>query len=864
VVDPVRTESGSDLTRPLERPIDRLRVVIANRADGGIAYWIGKLYGFAALVIVAALGMTGISIYSYFSINAPPVPDLERYAKIASGVTRMYAADGTILGEFSFERREVVPFERVPKRLVDAFVAVEDHEFFEHRGLYYKGIARAAWRNIASGDFEQGGSTITQQVAKQFLGNEKSLARKGKEAVMARRLESQYSKRAILAVYLNHIYLGAGAWGVGAAAHTYFRKNLEELTLAEAALIAGLAKAPTKFSPVDQSPKQQKLVIERRNVVLDKMLGYGLATADEVAIAKVEPITLRMQHEEFPKRMPYYAEYVKSYVSRKYGEDRLRGAGLRIETAAEPTWEAAAYSNVDVSAHHQDKRQGWRGPEWRLEGTAREMFVARQRQLYGNGPLEPEKRYLAVVDKVTGDNAEVIVGDRRLQLPLRNMKWAAKWEAGNAENDSEIASVHSALKPGYVVWVSREIRTVARYRRWTMTDPVKKNPTWVAADDQHQWDAAHPDVVKLEQVPHPQVALFTGDHRSAHVVSMVGGNDYGRSVYNRVTNIKACRQPASAYKPIYYSMGFDEGYGFDTVLKDVPITIVDPETGEVWSPNNLGDTLDHAVTLEYALVFSKNIPSVDLFQRLGAKNVEGWARRLGFTTKIFADDALALGASCTYLHELARAYSVFARNGAWWPRPAGKEKDWVYVRRILDRDGNTVEDNTLVDDPQLAPADRFDRAAALAGVTAPQAIPARAGFLMSKLLALEVQHGFTTMIRAVQMNAAGKTGTSSDTHDTTFLAYTGQFTTIAWMGDDKRVRAIGRTDAAYITMVPLWARYMYEAARGYPNPTLPTSVPPGVNKDDRGDHSKGVKGPRMDLIYKSATPKQPDDDRPPV
>jgi penicillin-binding protein 1A len=864
VGEPARSSDAPATTAPPlpTATLHRSRVVVGNRADGSIWYWLGKLYGFAALVVLAALCVTGFSVYSYFSRSAPPVPDLQRYAKIAPGVTRMYAADGTLMGEFAKERREVVPFERMPKQLVDAFLAVEDHEFFEHRGIYFKGIARAAWRNIASGDFAQGGSTITQQVAKQFLGSEKSLSRKGREAVMARRIESRYSKRAILAVYLNHIYLGAGAWGVAAAAQTYFGKKLEELTLAESALIAGLAKAPTKFSPVNKL----ELARTRRDVVLDKMVEYGFAEADAVLAAKAEAIRLRVQHEEFPTRMPYYADYVKSQVSKKYGEDALRGAGLRIETAAEPAWEAAAYGNAEYSAYHQDKRQGWRGPEWRVEGAAREILIERQKQLYGDGPLEPERRYLAVVDKVTGDGAELVLGNRRLSLPLRNMKWASRWQPGNSENDAEITSAHQALKPGYVVWVSREIRTIPRFRKWTLTDPVKKNPQWLPARDQRDWDAKNPDVVQLEQVPHPQVALFTGDHRNAYVVAMVGGYDYDRSVYNRVTHPRACRQPASTYKPIYYSLGFREGYGFDTVLKDVPIVIVDPDTGEEWSPNNLGDTMDHAVTLEYALVFSKNIPSIDLFQRLGAHNVEAWARQLGFTTKIFADDALALGASCTYIHELARAYSVFARNGVWWPRPGGKEKDWVYVRRILDRDGNTIEDNTLASDPQLPPADRFDRVAALAGIEPKEAIPARPAFLMSKLLNLEVEHGFTGMIRALGMTAGGKTGTSSDTHDTTFVAYTPQFTTVAWMGDDKRERAIGRTDAAYITMVPLWARYMGEAAKEYPNPAFPWAVPPGVSKDDRGDHSKGVKGPRMSLVYKSAPARKrtTDEDRPDI
>jgi penicillin-binding protein 1A len=234
---------------------DRRRVAIANRADGGIVYWVGKLYGFAALVVVAAAALLAFFLYSYFSVRTDDVGpgskhDLSAYAGHVPAVSRIYAADGTLLGEFAREWREFVPYEQIPKQLVDAFLAVEDHDYFNHRGLYFKGIARALWTNITAGDFAQGGSTITQQVAKQFLGAEKSLSRKAKEAILARRLEATYSKRAILAVYLNHIYLGAGAWGVAAAARRYFQKDLKDLTLDECALIAGLAKAPTAYSPV--------------------------------------------------------------------------------------------------------------------------------------------------------------------------------------------------------------------------------------------------------------------------------------------------------------------------------------------------------------------------------------------------------------------------------------------------------------------------------------------------------------------------------------------------------------------------------------------------------------------------------------
>ena len=839
---------------------DQARVIVVNRRDGGLAFWLGRLYAFAGLGLVATVAFLGICVYSYFSLNAPAVPDLRVYAQVTPSVSRMYAADGTKLGEFAKEWREIVPFERMPRRLVDAFLAVEDHDFYHHGGLYWKGIGRALWANITAGDFAQGGSTITQQVAKQFLGGEKSLSRKGKEAIMARRLEARYSKNAILAVYMNHIYLGSGAWGVAAAARRYFQKNLDQLTLAECALIAGLAKAPTAYSPI----RSVKLATERRNVVLDKIGGYGLEPPMVIEAAKHEAIKLDLYRDVFPDRMPYYAEHVRRYIGERYGSDALGAQGLRIETAAEPTWEAAAYENTDFSAHHQDKREGWRGPEWRLDGAARELFLGRQRALYGPEPLTPGKRYLALVDKVDNEHAEVLIGDRRLQLPLRNMKWASKWLPGNADNDVEVDSASAVLKPGYVVWVRRDQHTLARYRDWTIAAEAR-NPAWLPKDDQPEWDAAHPDVVKLDQVPHPQSAIFTADHHTGYVVAMVGGSDYDRTVFNRA--VQACRQPGSTYKPIYYALGLDQGYGFDTVLDDVKVEITDPVTGEVWSPSNLEGTLDGDVTLEYALVFSKNIPSVDLFRRLGAKNVEAWARRLGFTTKIFPDDALALGASCSKLDEMARAFTVFARLGTWWPRAGkpGAEKAWVYARRILDRSGNAVEDNTVAEDPWLGASDRFDRTAVLAGIAAPQAIAARTAFLMTRLLAHEVEYGFASVLRQTQVNAAGKTGTSSATFDNLFIAYTSKFTTLVWLGDDKRQRALGKTDAAYLTVVPLWARYMYEAARGYPNPAIPWLVPPGVKPDDRGDHTKGVHGPQMDLIFR-APAKKPSAEatRPPV
>ena len=832
----------ADPAEPLQST--RVRVAIDNRADGGVVFWVGKLYLFLVFAVAAGVLLSGLITYRYFATTTPPAPDLSSYAKIAPAVTRVYAADGTKLGEFAKEWRELTPYEQIPPRLIDAVVAVEDHQFFTHQGIYFKGIARAAWTNLTAGDFAQGGSTITQQVAKQFLGTDKSIARKAREAIMARRLEARYSKKAILSLYLNHIYLGAGAYGVAAAAHRYFQKDLDELTLAETAMIAGLPKAPSSFSPISNPAR----AIERRNVVLDQMVRWGKLDAAEAATAKAEPLKLDVYKDVFPERMPYYAEHVRRYLVNNptIGLAGLMSGGLRVETAAEPSFEAGAYENVDYGTHKQDKRQGWRGPEWYVDGPARETLLARQQQLYGDGPLDPARRYLAVVDDMDCNGGHVLVGARRLELPLRNLRWAFPWSATDSHNDKEIGCASKAIKSGDVVWVRREIRTYDRYREFYMPDDV--NPAWHPHQDQQAWDEAHQDVVQLEQVPHPQGALFTADHHTGYVAAMVGGYDYARSELNRV--VQSCRQPGSTYKPIYYSAALDEGFGFDSMFYDRPLSIVDPITGEVWTPTNLNGTVDNDVSLEYALVFSKNIPSVAIFSEVGADNVEKWARRLGFTSKIIADKALALGASCTYLDQLSRAFAIFARNGQW--------VDWVYVRRILDRGGNTVEDHTVYYDPMLESGDRLDRLAATAGVRPKQAIPARTAFLTTRILAQMVNYGFTKTLRATDLHAAGKTGTSSATMDTSFVAFTSRLVTTIWLGDDDRERELGKQDAAYMTVVPMWARYMFEVAHDFPNPEIPWAVPEGVSPTDRGDHRKGRKGGPQSLIYRHAE-KPPED-----
>jgi penicillin-binding protein 1A len=603
------------------------------------------------------------------------------------------------------------------------------------------------------------------------------------------------------------------------------------------ATIAGLAKAPSRYSPL----RSMERATTRRNLVIDKMAKYGYINAEEAATWQAAALVLKPYNDVFPDRAPYFAEHVRRYVTERYGADALLQGKLRIETTVVPVIDGAAATNVDFGARKQDKRQGWRGPEWYVEGKARDIFLQRAAALYGDGPLEPGRRYLGLVQKVSSGGAQVQVGTAVYDLPLGNMKWAAPWSRTEASNDNEIESAGDALKVGDVIWVSREQLSRDKFRDWFLLNGA--NPRWEPRREASARARKRPVRLALEQVPHPQSAIFTADHTTGYVLALAGGHDFTRSEFNRA--VQACRQPGSTYKPIYYSTALDEGYGYDTILNDRPRQEVDPVTGDVWTPTNLGGTVDDQVSLEYAMVFSKNIPSVEIFKKVGAAKVEAWARRLGFTTEIIADQALALGASCTQLDELTRAFAIFARNGRWI--------DWVYVRRIVDSTGRVLEDNTVLYDPMLRVQDRLDRVHATAGIAAKQAIPARTAYLTSKLLRRTIKYGFAYVLRQTGIVAAGKTGTSSATMDTSFVGYTSRWITSVWLGDDRRVRPLGRDDAAYMTVVPLWARYMYETAKDYPSLDIPWEQPPGVDRKDRGDHSKGetLEEP-MELVYRKS------------
>ena len=875
--------------------MSRARIHIENPADGGFFYWLLKYYLFAFLGLASIALHALVVLYLYFARTVPKVPDLSTYADHAPGITTLYAGDGALLAELATERREVVPLSRIPQRLIDAVIATEDRRFYEHRGLDLRGLGRALRENFRRGHVSQGGSTITQQVAKAFLSPERTFTRKIREAILARRLEARYGKREILSLYLNHIFLGHGSFGVQAAARRYYDKNVWELGLQDLALLAGLAKAPTRFSPLDRPHAAQS----RRDQVLRNMVENGMLPDAEARALIGQPLVLHPRRDASRDVSPYFIEQVRRELVQKFGSQALYESGFRVETTLQPVLDVLAADNVDHAVRRIDKRQGFRGPEARLDPDGQALFLLRAKQRYKD-PLQENTLYLGLVTSVRAAGATVQVGPHTLELPIQNMQWAARYSKSDSNNDKLITNAAAALSPGDVIWVKLAFRSnVPKFSEFVYVPLTTKESL---AEKQAQESGAAPPPpapapvaaapgrpgtrpargpagpstryvpgtgvqivvsngsvelssaasapgkrqevgeavwlpeqhkkpkpgelreVVLEQAPRPQGAIYTFDLANGYVLAMAGGSDYDRSEFNRAT--QACRQPGSAYKPIYYSLALDRGYGFDTMWNDKVRAEVDPVTGEQWIPQNIDGSYANQVNLERALVWSKNPPSIEIFKTLGKKDVAAWARRLGMTTPIHADDALALGASCIRIDELSRSFALFARSG----RPI----DTVTVKRVLSRRGEVLLDNSAWDDPLLDGKSRLDRLVLHAGHVKRPIIPPRSAYLTGTLLRRVVTQGHSKAIRDTKIIAAGKTGTSSRTSDVWFVGFTSRWLTTAWVGDDTYERQLGYTDASFTISVPMWARYMYAATRDMPLTELPAEKPATVKVNDRG------------------------------
>ncbi|MFV8756321.1 penicillin-binding protein 1A [Nannocystaceae bacterium ST9] len=784
------------------------------------------------IVLVLGLGLAGRAAYRWFASDLPPLDSVGSYGDQAPGVTRIYAADGALLAELAREHRSYAALADIPEPLVAAFLAAEDRRFLTHGGLDYRGLARAMWANLRSGTVVQGGSTITQQVAKSFLvDQERTVDRKLREAILAVRMESRLGKATILEIYLNKIFLGHGAYGVRAAASRYFDKSLDELTLAECALIAGLAQAPSRWSPV----VDPKAALRRRAQVLGDMVEFGYIDAAQAEQADAQPIVLAELRDPFRFRAPFYAEQVRQVVAEQLGEDAVVTEGLVIESAVQLPVQAAADHAVDVAVRKLDRRQGWRGPETHLPDEPSRVRLRERMQVeYGGDPLawNPKSWRLGLVESVDRYAAEVSLGAARGKIQLRHDDWASPYDGASGTNDVKATSLTSALEVGDVIWVRPRFEKPARPSRPASgpVDPHAVEPEPEPIEPGEPAPLLAEDgmrVLELGQTPQVEAALYVYDHRTGYVPAFVGGDDYDRSQFDRTT--KACRQPGSVFKAFYYALALEQGKQMDTVLEAKPW---EPEPGEEWNPRNIDKTVDGKVLLRTAFIKSLNTPSIRLFLSVGIEPVVEFSRKLGFTTELIADKGLSLGASCVRIDELTRAFGVFARGGS--------KRDPSYVRRIVDKQGVLRVDNRHPYDAALDVAGRIDRMAALVGAPPAQLIDPRTNFLISRLMREVVTAGTSTKASHIPAPAAGKSGTASGryrrgekwadlTTDTWFVGYTSREAASAWMGfDDRNERSLGDLDASYTTAVPMWTDFMRELVAGHVYEKIPQHKPAGI------------------------------------
>ena len=748
------------------------------------------------------------TLWIHFAKGLPDLPSVEGYRPPI--ITEAISADGQIAGEFFDERRKVVPYPRVPRRLVQAFIASEDQRFFDHAGVDVRGTLRAALTTYVLRRGVKGGSTITQQTAKAILvstegfaeGTRRTLRRKIRELILAARLERQFSKEQILWLYLNGVYLGHHSYGVQSAAENYYRKNVEELTLAEAALLAGLPQAPSRYSPFAH-PESAR---DRRRYVLRRMFEEGFITAAERTDAEAQEVKVFGLDDVFRETAPFYVEQVRRQIVDRYGNDRLLRDGLRVEMAMDLEKQRAAQAAMLKGLMEVDHRQGFHGPLDHVEGPARLAMQARLARAWPAGALEPGGYAVGIVDAVAEKVAEVVVGEQRGLLPLAGMRWARKPNPEVYHPEALLRRIPGVLKPGDVVLVRRVERKelVEREER----DPLK-------VKELPEGDL----LLTLEQEPKLQGALVSIDPHTGEAVAQVGGYDFEASEFNRA--FQACRQPGSAFKPIVYSAAIEKlDWTPATILSDAPIVFRDDDNA--WKPQNFGQDFKGDVTLRTALVNSMNIPAVKtaeaLSTQLGADFLGTWAAQLGLTTPVKRELGSALGSSCVSLWELTGVYATFAR--------LGEKQAVTMVKRVLDRDGRTLEDRTRPRDAWVPLSTRLG--AAVAEVTRPRAraMAATTAYMVVSLLREAATVGTGAGARALGKPAAGKTGTTNDSFDTWFMGFTRDLATGVWLGYDHNVTPLGRAETGGRASLPIWLDYMSAALRDRPQPEF--EAPEGI------------------------------------
>jgi len=807
----------------------------------------------AAFAVSLLLGLVGaIAFYLAFVRDLPDLHDVRDYRPALA--SRVFDRRGRPIGEFFTERRQLTPLEDVPDHVVKAFVASEDSSFFEHSGIDYVSILRAAWVNLrAGGEIKQGASTITQQMVKGLLlSPERKFRRKIREMILAHRIEERFSKEEILYLYLNQIYFGHGAYGIGEAARTYFGKEVGDLDVSEAALLAGLPKAPSRYSPFAHPEAGER----RRRYVLERMLADGIID-DETFRSALLATPVLAEERDFADAgaAGYFTEEVRRRLFDEFGGDAVLRGGLTIETTLDLDLQEAAVRAVQIGLVDLDRRQGYRGPLRRLalaEIPAELARLGEKNQLVPpEGESADESGERGGASEAAGEAAAPTVADAAAEAPGGSLAPDVLYEGIVTDVDTGAQTARVGFAPnveGVVVladvsWAREPDPESAPHRVKSIDKVFREGDVALfrLRPDQEGKPPAIPDGaswVDLFQEPIVQGALLSVDIASEEVLALVGGYDFKESQFDRV--IQARRQPGSAFKPLIYSAALKKGYTPASILFDRPVVYTDEESGFIWRPRNYKGSFYGPITMREALVRSVNNATVHLFRDVGVDYVIDYARRLGIESPLNRDLSLALGSSGVSLFELTRAYAVYA-NG-------GRRITPVFIRRVTDRNGEVLLENApLLGSPvEDAEAQGVEEAkAADADEAAPvpegdaegdpdQIISPELAYLTTSLLQAVVQdpHGTGWRLKALNRPVAGKTGTTNDQADAWFLGFSPDIVTGVWVGHDE-IRFLGWGETGSRAAAPIWVDYMGVALADRPVREFPVPDPIVFARVDR-------------------------------
>ena len=735
----------------------------ARKDKGRFGTILLKIVLWLTLIIIVVGGISAAGIYFYLSEDLPTISSLKEYYPPV--ITSVYSDDNQKIAEFYKERRIVVPLAELPDMLIEAFIAAEDARFYKHRGIDLISIARAFFKNLEAGTIVQGGSTITQQVTKSFLlSPERSYTRKLKEAILAYRIDKSFNKEEILYLYLNQIYLGHGAYGVEAASENYFGKSSRDMNLAECAILAGLPQAPSRYSPF-RFPERAK---QRQIYVLNRMVEEGYISNIQATEAINTELDIKPRRNWYIESVPFYTEYVRQYLEKKYGSDTLYKEGLQVYAAVNVDMQKIARDEVEKGLLALDKRQGYRGPLQNLRPAEIEAFADKLDEERDETPLASGQQVQGIVIRVEDKEQKVTVrlGKEVGIIDLEDMDWARSPDPDIAYRKPMIKRPSQALKTGDVILVH-----------------IKKK-----IEDSDLWQ------LSLEQEPIAQAALLCIEAENGHVKAMIGGRDFRQSQFNRA--VQSRRQPGSAFKPIVYAAALDMGYTPATVIIDSPIVWQDEEQDTKWKPKNYGEKFYGPTLFRQALAKSRNVITIKILQDIGIDYVIDYARRLGVGSHMNRDLSIALGSSGVSLLELVNAYSVF-NNYGYLVEP-------VFITKVVDREGKVLE--------EFIPGKE-------------KVIEKSTAYIMTNLLEGVVQNGTGWRAKALRRPTAGKTGTTNDLFDAWFVGYTPRYTSGVWVGFDDEA-SLGKYETGSRAASPIWVEFMKRIIADKPVRVFP--VPEGV------------------------------------